>query len=88
VIYTPLEDFISSHTHLPLFATVLDGIDVRLQAKIEQGMVLIGNESRGISTSLLQAHKNLKRITIPGKGSAESLNAAVAAGIVLSHLLP
>ncbi|HEY2721564.1 MAG TPA: TrmH family RNA methyltransferase [Chitinophagaceae bacterium] len=45
---------------------------------------MIGNESIGIHEELLK-YAN-RKITIPKKGKAESLNAAVATGIVLSYL--
>ena len=85
VIYEDLNQFIQKHRAVKLYATTLDGNDVTSQAPIKEGIILIGNESKGIQKSLidLAAH----RITIPRKGNAESLNAAVATGIILSHLL-
>ena len=70
---------------LPVFATTLDGTPVARYDKQKQGMLLIGNESKGINPALLAL--STERITIPKYGAAESLNAAVATGIVLSHLL-
>ena len=52
---------------------------------IEKGIILIGNESKGISPDLLAVVNH--HITIRRKGNAESLNAAVATGIILSHLV-
>ena len=46
--------------------------------------LLMGNESRGISPAL--EHLAFKQIRIPRKGGAESLNVAVATGIVLSQI--
>jgi TrmH family RNA methyltransferase len=53
--------------------------------KPEEGILLIGNESKGLSREI-QGLVNVK-VTIPQKGKAESLNAAVATGIILSHLV-
>jgi TrmH family RNA methyltransferase len=53
--------------------------------KITEGIVVIGNESKGISDEILKLSN--VHITIPGKGRADSLNAAVATGIILSHLV-
>ena len=50
---------------------------------IKEGIILIGNESKGISEELL--NMATIQITIPRYGNAESLNAAVATGIILSH---
>ncbi len=48
-------------------------------------LFLVGNESKGISPNLLKLVQ--EKITIPRIGDAESLNAAVATGIILSHLV-
>ena len=69
----------------PVFAAMLDGKSLNEFPKTDKGILLIGNESRGISEELMQ-HAT-EKITIPRKGEAESLNAAVATGILLSHLL-
>jgi TrmH family RNA methyltransferase len=81
VLYQDLVQYLDLHPGVPLFATVLDGEPLDQQKKIAEAMVLIGNESRGIRQELVDRARY--RIRIPGHGSAESLNAAVAAGIVL-----
>jgi TrmH family RNA methyltransferase len=53
--------------------------------KVNTGILIVGNESKGIRKELLE--KAGQKITIPRRGEAESLNAAVATGIILSHLL-
>ena len=63
----------------------LNGVSIYEHEKINNGILIIGNESKGISKELLQSAT--QKITIPKKGEAESLNAAVATGIILSHLL-
>jgi RNA methyltransferase, TrmH family len=85
VVYQDLEAFIRSHAGLPVYATTLDGTPVASYHKQKQGMLLIGNESKGINPALLAL--STEKITIPKYGAAESLNAAVATGIILSHLL-
>jgi TrmH family RNA methyltransferase len=51
----------------------------------ESTLLVIGSESHGISEDIRSISSN--SISIPGKpGRAESLNAAVASGILLSHL--
>jgi TrmH family RNA methyltransferase len=84
VIYADVLDLLEKNKNLPLYAAVLGGKDIRDYQKIKEGIVMIGNESKGIRSSLLALPVN--KITIPRKGGAESLNAAVAAGIILSHL--
>jgi RNA methyltransferase, TrmH family len=83
--YLDLAEWLEENHDCRVYATVMDGQDISGMKKITEGIILIGNESKGIAPDILQ-HANVK-ITIPGKGSAESLNAAVAAGVVLSHLV-
>ena len=85
VYYTGLHEWLATEKNVQIYATVLDGLDITGMEKLNEGIILIGNESKGISPELLQL-ANVK-ITIPKKGKAESLNAAVATGIVLSHLV-
>jgi TrmH family RNA methyltransferase len=84
VIYNPLPDFIERNAAIPVYAASLTGIPVQEFKNITEGMILFGNESKGIN-EVLKKMAN-KEITIPKYGYAESLNAAVAAGIILSHL--
>jgi TrmH family RNA methyltransferase len=85
VFYEDLEAFIHATDLPPLYATTLNGKSLFDLQPLKEAVILVGNESKGISENLLKqsAHK----ISIPGKGKAESLNAAVATGIVLSHLI-
>ncbi len=85
VCYTQLEEWLAAQSHTQVYAAVLDGQDIRKLNPLKEGILLIGNESKGISPELL-AMAN-QRISIPQRGKAESLNAAVAAGIILSHLV-
>ncbi len=82
--YRDLDQWLSGLENTRVYATLLEGQDITGMKKINEGIILVGNESAGISPGLLQ-HSNV-RITIPRKGKAESLNAAVATGIILSHL--
>jgi len=68
----------------PLMAAVLDGTPLPQLSRPEEGILIIGNESRGISAALAAAAD--LRLTIPRYGKAESLNAAMASGILLSWL--
>ena len=85
VFYTDLSDWLSKQKGISIYAAMLNGDDVTSMQKIKEGIIVIGNESKGISDDVLKLVS--KKITIPQKGKAESLNAAVATGIILSHLL-
>jgi RNA methyltransferase, TrmH family len=70
---------------LPVYAATLDGVSIYDHEKFQNAVLVIGNESRGISDEVMSLVN--RKITIPRRGNAESLNAAVATGIILSHLL-
>jgi len=85
VVYADPVALVSGYSGVPVYAAVLGGRDLYTMERTEHGWVVIGNESKGIRPGLLELATD--RVTIPGAGHAESLNAAVAAGIVLSHLV-
>jgi len=69
-----------------IYAASLRGKPLNNFDKAATGILIIGNESKGIRKEFLDRASEL--VTIPKRGGAESLNAAVATGIILSHLLP
>ncbi|HTN17134.1 MAG TPA: RNA methyltransferase [Chitinophagaceae bacterium] len=79
-----LPDFIRNSA-LPSIAAILGGEDIYAFQPVEKGILIIGNEAKGISEELvrLAAHS----VTIPRRGGAESLNAGVSAGILCALLL-
>ena len=83
--YTDLPLFLGKNNKLPIYAATLNGRDITKMDKLNEGLSVVGPESKGISDEILKLVN--ANITIPGKGKAESLNAAVATGIILSHLL-
>jgi TrmH family RNA methyltransferase len=85
VEYTDILSWLTENNDVPIYAAVLNGRDITKMEKISEGIIIIGNESKGINTEMLRLAN--VQITIPGKGKAESLNAAVATGIILSHLI-
>ena len=68
-----------------IYAAALEGTDIRKMSKLTEGVIIIGNESKGIHADLLRP--GVTKITIPKPGQAESLNAAVATAIILSHIV-
>ncbi|MGB8194559.1 MAG: RNA methyltransferase [Chitinophagaceae bacterium] len=85
LVYTDLHEFIDSSFLPSLYAATLNGQNVFEMEPVKEGVLIIGNESKGIHEELIKkAHHH---ITIPRKGKAESLNAGVAAGVLLSHLI-
>ena len=69
-----------------LLVTCLDGADNLYKADLSGRIAFVmGNEAGGVSESLLE--KADKRVYIPMAGRAESLNVAMAAGIVMFEAL-
>ncbi len=65
------------------YGTFMDGQDVHNISFENNGLIIIGNESQGISPAVQQLVNH--RIAIPGVRGAESLNASVATAIVLDN---
>ena len=68
---------------IPVYGALLDGESIYAIDAVSEAVLIVGNESKGISKELLPMIS--QPVTIPKIGDAESLNAAVATGIILSH---
>jgi TrmH family RNA methyltransferase len=82
--YTDLVELLATVTDRPILAATLSGNHMTAFKPMPEGILLIGNESKGIGADCLK--RATDTISIPRIGSAESLNAAVATGILLHHL--
>jgi TrmH family RNA methyltransferase len=74
-----------TNVRVPVYGALLSGESVFDVSAIKEGILVIGNESKGIRNDIINYIS--KPVTIPKTGGAESLNAAVATGIILSHLI-
>lgn len=84
VHYMDLESFFKENPTLSIYGAMLDGENVH-DLKVEnQVVLLLGNESKGINSSLIKYID--KKITIPRIGEAESLNVAVSTAIICDNL--
>ncbi|MCG9577078.1 RNA methyltransferase [Vibrio tubiashii] len=71
-------------SNLPVYGAFLEGESVHKTEFAAEGILLMGSESHGIRE---QAAKFVTdKITIPAFGGAESLNVAMATGIILDNL--
>lgn len=72
--------------NLPILATTLsqNSKDYRELAQLEDFALVMGNEGQGISQFMTNQADQLVHITM--KGQAESLNVAIAAGILMFYL--
>jgi TrmH family RNA methyltransferase len=84
VWYKDLPPWISEIS-IPVYGALLAGQNVYALKNIKEGLLIIGNESKGIGTPLKL--KITHPVTIPKTGEAESLNAAVAAGIIVGCMV-
>jgi TrmH family RNA methyltransferase len=85
VVYGNLETFLSQ-TKLPIFGTFMDGKNIYQEELPKEGIIIMGNEANGISTSVEKLVSD--RIAIPRFGNlqvTESLNVATATAIILSE---
>ena len=85
--YTPLPDLLDRRPGgLPVYGTLLDGEDIYQQALTARGVIVMGNEGKGLSAAVRQRVTN--RLLIPKfreGAAAESLNVAIATAIVCSE---
>ena len=84
VFYTNLPEWLKQQNAI-IYGAALDGKPLKSFKKIEPGILVIGNESKGIRPEVMQQVQ--QKITIEKIGEAESLNAAVATGIILSQII-
>ncbi len=84
VYYENLDEWFRSHREIPIAGAVLDGKPVAEMEVTFPLILLMGNESKGISQNLMQFVD--QRITIPKYGSAESLNVAMSTAIICDNI--
>lgn len=83
VHYTDLGNYLENNRVANSYAAVLKG-KTAFPPPVANGLLMIGSEGKGLQYDMLQYASH--QITIPSKGKAESLNAAVATGILLAAL--
>jgi len=89
VNYLPLEPLIkrAADAGYPVYGTLLDGENIYGKKLQSNGLILFGNESRGLSPSLRKMVTEKIRIPEYPKGdvSTESLNVATSAAIIMAE---
>jgi TrmH family RNA methyltransferase len=68
---------------LPVYGAFLEGENIHQLLNPPAGVLLMGNESKGISAEMEK--KVTQKVTIPGFGQAESLNVAIATAILCDN---
>lgn len=82
--YVELPDLIGSVVIPKIYGAVLNGKPI-FSEKLETGLILIGNEANGIQTENLPLITNALTIPAAAHNGTESLNAAIATGIIVSE---
>lgn len=87
VFYTDLPEFLheASNSGLEIYGTLLDGENIYKQALENKGVILLGNESKGISAELEKLVTKKLRIPDAENNQTESLNVSMAMGIVCAE---
>jgi TrmH family RNA methyltransferase len=85
ILYAPLEEWLHKNSNIKKYAAALNGKNINQLKNITEAFIIIGNEGKGISNTVMNMVD--ERITIARTGEAESLNAAVATGIILASLV-
>jgi RNA methyltransferase, TrmH family len=86
VVYTDLKELIRNNSGHITYAATLDGaLDAHHLENEGPVLLIIGNEAHGISSELLSCVTDT--IRIPRFGQAESLNASIAAAVLVDNLV-
>lgn len=85
IVEMDYKDIEKLKTSYKILAADMDGLDIREYEKKSKIILAIGNEANGLS-------KNIRDLTdefvkIPMEGEIESLNAAIAASIIMNRLM-
>lgn len=87
VHYRSLDTFFSSLDSVPIYATTLDGDNIYSSSLSSNGIILMGNEGKGVSHELLKYCT--QKLFIPSfpasQPTSESLNVAVATAVVCAE---
>lgn len=88
VVYVDLAElFVSLPDGYPVYGTFLDGEDIYKKTLTSHGIIVMGNEGKGISPAIGELVNN--RLLIPnfpkGRDTADSLNVAIATAITCSE---
>lgn len=87
VFYTELPELLADLNDFPVYGAFLEGKNIYEEALSANGLIVVGNEGKGISRPV--ARRISRRLYIPnypaGTETAESLNVAVATAVICSE---
>lgn len=82
ISHTNLTEYLSQQTK-PVYGAFLEGENIHKTQLSNSAFIVMGSESHGISEDVAKLITD--KITIPAFGKAESLNVAMATGIILDN---
>lgn len=85
IVYCNLKEIFGSLTAVPVYGTFLNGDNIYSASLSTNGVIVMGNEGRGISPELESVIS--RRLLIPANSpqAVESLNVAIATAVTLSQ---
>ena len=88
VVYTPLPEYLALFPEsIPIYGTFLEGENIYNKNLSSSGIIVMGNEGKGISNAVERCITD--KLYIPnfpaGRVTSESLNVAVATAVVCSE---
>jgi TrmH family RNA methyltransferase len=83
ICYVDLPEYLKQVT-VPVYAAMLDGENLYNVEWQQEGLIVLGNEGKGISEEVAELIS--RRITIPRVGAAESLNVSISAAIICAEI--
>lgn len=82
--YVELSSFLKLQS-LPIYGTLLNGVNIYNQKLSASGFIVVGNESKGISEEIIPLITDPLYIPADKHSKAESLNASIATAIVCAE---
>ncbi|MHA4896469.1 TrmH family RNA methyltransferase [Pedobacter sp. PWIIR3] len=83
IYYEDLPAFLKNN-ELPVYGALLEGQSLYNTEWANEGLILLGNEGKGISANVLPFISD--PVHIPGAGNTESLNVAISAAIICADI--
>lgn len=80
--YVDINGFLSENAHLTIYGTLLDGEELGKTLLTKYGIIVVGNESNGISQEVKEFISRKLTIKPASNAGSESLNASIATAIV------
>jgi RNA methyltransferase, TrmH family len=80
IIHENAIDVLAKNISIPSFATILHGEKLHEVGALQESIIVMGNEGKGLPQEIIEACS--RKITIQGIGEAESLNVAIATSII------